>query len=194
MYRVAAFCCALHAAERRGRHDQRLCGDRGARAAPGRVRAGRQCPHRDGPPEPGRARDPGIYDASPPRAWRKSLNSRICSFVFRRRANMFRVAILRPRGNANVRQARRRAPAGQGRSHARRHRCVRLRIRRCRQRSRKRAKTPILWVAYPKLASKLASDLSRDIIHALAPRHGLDTVSQIAIDDDWSALRLKRIG
>ncbi|WP_298259832.1 hypothetical protein [Bradyrhizobium sp.] len=27
---------------------------------------------------------------------------------------------------------------------------------------------------------------------AVAPAHGLDTVSQIAIDDDWSALRLKR--
>ena len=58
-------------------------------------------------------------------------------------------------------------------------------------------KTPanaILWLAYPKLTSNLASDLSRDIIHALAPKYGLDTVSQIAIDDDWSALRFKRIG
>ena len=53
--------------------------------------------------------------------------------------------------------------------------------------------TAILWVAYPKLSSKIAADLSRDVIHALAPRHGLDTVSQIAIDEDWSALRLKRI-
>jgi Protein of unknown function (DUF3052) len=51
----------------------------------------------------------------------------------------------------------------------------------------------IFWIAYPKLSSKLAADLSRDIIHALAPAHGLDTVSQVAIDDDWSALRLKRI-
>jgi hypothetical protein len=51
----------------------------------------------------------------------------------------------------------------------------------------------ILWVAYPKLTSSLAADLSRDIIHKLAPQFGLDTVSQIAIDDDWSALRLKRI-
>jgi hypothetical protein len=55
-------------------------------------------------------------------------------------------------------------------------------------------KTAILWVAYPKLTSKLAADLSRDVIHKLAPKHGLDTVSQIAIDDDWSALRLKRLG
>jgi len=51
----------------------------------------------------------------------------------------------------------------------------------------------ILWVAYPKLSSSLAADLSRDVIHALAPAHGLDTVSQIAIDEDWSALRLKRV-
>jgi hypothetical protein len=51
----------------------------------------------------------------------------------------------------------------------------------------------ILWVAYPKLSSGLAADLSRDIIHALAPKYGLDTVSQIAIDEDWSALRLKRV-
>jgi Protein of unknown function (DUF3052) len=53
--------------------------------------------------------------------------------------------------------------------------------------------TAILWIAYPKLSSGLAADLSRDIIHALAPSHGLDTVSQIAIDEDWSALRLKRL-
>ena len=51
----------------------------------------------------------------------------------------------------------------------------------------------ILWLAYPKLTSKLAGDLSRDVIHEWAPSHGLDTVSQIAIDADWSALRLKRI-
>jgi hypothetical protein len=51
----------------------------------------------------------------------------------------------------------------------------------------------ILWVAYPKLSSKLAGDLSRNVIHDLAPKYGLDTVSQIAIDEDWSALRLKRV-
>jgi hypothetical protein len=51
----------------------------------------------------------------------------------------------------------------------------------------------ILWVAYPKLTSVLADDLSRDVIHAWAPSLGLDTVSQIAIDDDWSAMRLKRV-
>jgi hypothetical protein len=58
---------------------------------------------------------------------------------------------------------------------------------------RKMPQTAILWVAYPKLTSPLAADLSRDVIHKLAPKYGLDTVSQIAIDEDWSALRLKRI-
>jgi hypothetical protein len=51
----------------------------------------------------------------------------------------------------------------------------------------------IIWIAYPKLTSKLAGDLSRNRIHALAAKSGLDTVSQIAIDDDWSAMRVKRI-
>lgn len=51
----------------------------------------------------------------------------------------------------------------------------------------------ILWIAYPKLTSKLAGDLNRDIIRNAAPAYGLDTVSAIAIDDDWSALRLKRV-
>ncbi|MBA2589768.1 MAG: DUF3052 family protein [Alphaproteobacteria bacterium] len=58
---------------------------------------------------------------------------------------------------------------------------------------KKLPRTAILWLAYPKLTSPLAGDLSRDVIHALAPSHGLDTVSQIAINADWSALRLKRV-
>jgi hypothetical protein len=57
----------------------------------------------------------------------------------------------------------------------------------------KAPRTAILWIAYPKLTSKLAGDLNRNIIHNLAPSHGLDTVSQIAIDADWSALRFKRV-
>ncbi len=59
---------------------------------------------------------------------------------------------------------------------------------------KKSAPAAILWLAYPKLTSPLAGDLSRDVIHALAPKYGLDTVAQIAVDADWSALRLKRIG
>jgi len=51
----------------------------------------------------------------------------------------------------------------------------------------------ILWVAYPKLTSRLAADINRDIIHGAAPAFGIDCVSQIALDDDWSAMRMKRI-
>lgn len=56
------------------------------------------------------------------------------------------------------------------------------------------APTAILWLAYPKLTSALASDLNRDIIHNAVPAYGLSTVSMIAIDADWSAMRLKRVG
>jgi glycine cleavage system H protein len=52
----------------------------------------------------------------------------------------------------------------------------------------------IVWIAYPKLTSPLAGDLNRDIIHDLTPAFGLDTVSQIAVDADWSAMRMKRVG
>lgn len=57
----------------------------------------------------------------------------------------------------------------------------------------KAPKDAIIWIAYPKLTSKLAGDLSRNLIHPLAAESGLDTVGQIAIDDDWSAMRVKRI-
>ena len=51
----------------------------------------------------------------------------------------------------------------------------------------------ILWLAYPKLTSSLAGDLNRDLIHQVCLAMGLKTVTQIAIDRDWSALRLKRV-
>jgi hypothetical protein len=52
----------------------------------------------------------------------------------------------------------------------------------------------ILWLAYPKLTSKFAADLSREVVRETAAARGLDTVSQIAIDENWSAMRLKRMG
>ena len=48
-----------------------------------------------------------------------------------------------------------------------------------------------LWVAYIKGTSVRKTDISRDSIRDYVATIGLDTVSQIAIDDDWSALRLK---
>jgi hypothetical protein len=48
-----------------------------------------------------------------------------------------------------------------------------------------------LWVAYIKGASDKKTDINRDSIREYVATVGMDTVAQIAIDDDWSALRLK---
>jgi hypothetical protein len=50
----------------------------------------------------------------------------------------------------------------------------------------------VLWVAYPKLTSSLAGDLNRNLIHDRVRDWGLETVSQIAVDADWSGMRMKR--
>lgn len=49
----------------------------------------------------------------------------------------------------------------------------------------------LLWVTYPKGTSKMKVDINRDIIREYAETVGLKTVAQIAIDETWSALRLK---
>jgi hypothetical protein len=48
----------------------------------------------------------------------------------------------------------------------------------------------ILWVCYPK-AGALGTDLHRDIVRDLAAEAGWETVAAVAVDDVWSALRLK---
>jgi hypothetical protein len=49
-----------------------------------------------------------------------------------------------------------------------------------------------LWVSYPKGTSrKYQSEINRDSIAAYAISVGLQPVRQIAIDEDWSALRFK---
>ena len=48
----------------------------------------------------------------------------------------------------------------------------------------------LTWVAYPK-AKQLDADINRDSLHKFFAKNNLDTVRQIAIDDVWSALRLK---
>ena len=55
------------------------------------------------------------------------------------------------------------------------------------------AKGSALWLAYAKGGSKLATDINRDTIREYVTGQGFDTVAQIAIDSDWSALRLKRV-
>ncbi len=52
----------------------------------------------------------------------------------------------------------------------------------------------LLWFAYPKATSKryqceFNRDTGWDVLRSL----GFDTVRQVAIDDDWSALRFRRV-
>jgi hypothetical protein len=49
----------------------------------------------------------------------------------------------------------------------------------------------ILWVTYHKGTSQIKTDINRDSINAYAHTIGMQGVSMISIDDDWSALRLK---
>jgi hypothetical protein len=52
----------------------------------------------------------------------------------------------------------------------------------------------ILWVAYPKASSKCYScDFSRDSGWEPLGEAGFEGVRQIAIDEDWSALRFRRV-
>ncbi|MGK5033841.1 DUF3052 family protein [Janthinobacterium sp. LB3P118] len=50
-----------------------------------------------------------------------------------------------------------------------------------------------VWVAYRKGGAKAGSDIHRDDIRHFAQTVGLDSVAMIAIDSEWSALRLKQV-
>jgi bifunctional DNA-binding transcriptional regulator/antitoxin component of YhaV-PrlF toxin-antitoxin module len=51
----------------------------------------------------------------------------------------------------------------------------------------------IFWVTYPKGTSKVKADVNRDSIREYGQTVGLQAVSLVAIDDTWSALRLKAV-
>ncbi|MDE2669530.1 MAG: hypothetical protein OXI51_07740 [Chloroflexota bacterium] len=49
-----------------------------------------------------------------------------------------------------------------------------------------------LWFTYPKgTSTRLSADINRDDIRRYALTVGLQTVAQVAVDDDWSAIRCK---
>ena len=48
----------------------------------------------------------------------------------------------------------------------------------------------LLWVSYPK-GNQLDADINRDSIAAYAGTVGLKAVSQVSVDEVWSALRFK---
>jgi hypothetical protein len=49
----------------------------------------------------------------------------------------------------------------------------------------------LLWISYPKKSSKVESDLSRDTLWELPGDPGLRPVTQVSIDQTWSALRYR---
>lgn len=49
----------------------------------------------------------------------------------------------------------------------------------------------IIWIAYPKLTSRQKSDVNRDSINTQAKLAGWTGVAIIAIDETWSALRIR---
>lgn len=52
----------------------------------------------------------------------------------------------------------------------------------------------LLWLCYPKKSSKRykGSDCSRESVTGMLADEGYEPVRQIAIDDDWSALRFRK--
>ena len=49
-----------------------------------------------------------------------------------------------------------------------------------------------LWIAYPKLSSKIASDLSRDENWECIAQNGFEPVRSVALDSVWTAIRLRK--
>ena len=51
----------------------------------------------------------------------------------------------------------------------------------------------LLWITYPKGAAMIKSDINRDTIWRYARTVGLDGVAMVAVDETWSAMRLKLV-
>jgi hypothetical protein len=53
---------------------------------------------------------------------------------------------------------------------------------------------PIVWIAYPKASSKkYTCAFNRDTGFGILGEYGFEGVRQVAIDEDWSALRFRRV-
>ncbi len=58
----------------------------------------------------------------------------------------------------------------------------------------KLAADPIVWIAYPKASSKkYTCAFNRDTGFGILGAYGFEGVRQVAIDEDWSALRFRRV-
>jgi hypothetical protein len=52
------------------------------------------------------------------------------------------------------------------------------------------ADVAVFWIAYPKGGR---SDINRDSLWPIIAEHGLRPITQVAIDDTWSALRFRKL-
>lgn len=50
-----------------------------------------------------------------------------------------------------------------------------------------------LWVAYPKAASKIASDLNRDCSWQILSDNNFEAAIQVTLDHVWTAMRFQRL-
>jgi hypothetical protein len=51
----------------------------------------------------------------------------------------------------------------------------------------------LFWICYPKGGGKIKSDLNRNVVWDIAQSVGMQCVTQIAIDETWSALRCRPV-
>jgi hypothetical protein len=49
----------------------------------------------------------------------------------------------------------------------------------------------LFWISYPKKSSKVKTDLSRDVLWELMMDTSLRPVTQISVDETWSAIRFR---
>ena len=49
----------------------------------------------------------------------------------------------------------------------------------------------LLWISYPKQSSKVPTDINRDILWKIFPDSEWRPVTQISVDEVWSALRFR---
>jgi hypothetical protein len=51
----------------------------------------------------------------------------------------------------------------------------------------------LFWVSYPKGSSKVPTDLNRDVFWEALQHLGVRPVTQVSVDDVWSALRFRPV-
>lgn len=51
----------------------------------------------------------------------------------------------------------------------------------------------MIWLCYPKSKGKMKFDIHRDILFQMAQERNLTVVANVAYNDDWSMVRIKKV-